>query len=148
MTDNEIIKALECCFKMESCGHCPLYSTDPDIKECTTTLSKNALDLINRQKAEIEKAKRYVKTALTILSESKLYGEPITDMSVFQKYIDKLNARAIKEFAERLKEKAQSHSCRYNGCVYGITAVEIKEIDNLVKEMTEGNQYRKQSKRR
>ncbi len=53
MTDNEIIKALECCEKPvgKGCKECPLYNTD-----CTAiNLGAIALDLINRQKAEIEK---------------------------------------------------------------------------------------------
>ena len=41
----------------------------------------------------------------------------------------------VKEFAERLKEKASTHNCRYNGIVYDIKAVGIYDIDNLLKEM-------------
>ena len=53
LTDNEIIKALECCASdnINSCDDCPFY------KQCENDeqLSKYALDLINRQKAEIER---------------------------------------------------------------------------------------------
>ena len=56
MTDNEIIKALECCknslSEKDACGDCPLYEEEE--VTCITILSKNALDLINRQKAEID----------------------------------------------------------------------------------------------
>lgn len=54
LTDEEIVKALECCIPLETdCKECPLC----DIKtaECLQILCKNALALINRQKAEIEK---------------------------------------------------------------------------------------------
>ena len=61
MTDNEIIKALECCGG-SNCHECP-------IEGCTDDIFGNALDLINRQKAEIEaykeciaKVKNYIKT--------------------------------------------------------------------------------------
>ena len=57
MTDNEIINALECCknslSEKDACGDCPLYEEEE--VTCITILSKNAFDLINRQKAEIEK---------------------------------------------------------------------------------------------
>ena len=47
MTDNEIIKALECCANGK-CGECPLFKEDcgDDI------ICKNALDLINRLQSQ------------------------------------------------------------------------------------------------
>lgn len=58
LTDNEIIKAFECC-STASCisKQCP-YEKMHDIPKCTTKLTKDALDLINRQKAEIESEKK------------------------------------------------------------------------------------------
>lgn len=52
MTDNEIIKALECC-RSTSCYDCP-YN---DENLCIDALLQYALDLINRQKAENERLK-------------------------------------------------------------------------------------------
>lgn len=49
MTDEQIIKALECCKDLK-CSECPLFMTDCDVKLC-----QEAIDIINRQKAEIEK---------------------------------------------------------------------------------------------
>ena len=56
MTDNEIIKALECCSVNAegNCRGCPLLN---DYSPCGVKLTTNALDLINRQKAEIERLK-------------------------------------------------------------------------------------------
>lgn len=54
MTDNEIIKALECCIEDDydkSCTECPLQYYE----YCNFQLAKFALDLINRQKEDIEK---------------------------------------------------------------------------------------------
>lgn len=53
MTDNEIIKALECCFNNNgNCTEeCPLRHNN----ECWKILSSSTLDLINRQQAEIER---------------------------------------------------------------------------------------------
>lgn len=60
-TDEEVIKALECCVKddiidssnHEICFECPLkYDND-----CSCNLRKRILDLINRRDAEIKKVK-------------------------------------------------------------------------------------------
>lgn len=48
MTDEQIIKALECCIH-DKCTECP-YKTD---QLCIENKSQSALDLINRQKVEI-----------------------------------------------------------------------------------------------
>ena len=54
ITDNEIIKALECCIKVISdCNNCPYYDDD----DCKNGLIGNALDLIKRKDAEIERLK-------------------------------------------------------------------------------------------
>lgn len=53
MTDNEIIKALECCVNNQYCWLCVLKDREDD---CYNIL-KSAFDLINRQKADIETAK-------------------------------------------------------------------------------------------
>ena len=49
--------------------------------------------------------------------------------------INRIKAEAYKEFAERLKEKAEKHDCRYYMSGYSVTAVDVKDIDNLLKEM-------------
>ena len=58
MTDNEIIKAFELCFAKRgtilTCGKCPYHNFG---KLCKVKRDKDALDLINRQKAEIERLK-------------------------------------------------------------------------------------------
>ena len=51
MTDTEIIKALECCPQHIMCGHCPFRN----VENCMSALYVDALDLIKRQKAEIER---------------------------------------------------------------------------------------------
>lgn len=55
MAEEEIKKALECCSVQDNnlCIECPLSKLQG---ECIEIKSKNALDLINRKTAEIEKA--------------------------------------------------------------------------------------------
>ena len=51
MTDNEIIKALECCCKNNNCEGCPLdYLTFSS--QCASELAIKSLDLINRLQAQ------------------------------------------------------------------------------------------------
>ena len=56
MTDNEIIKALECCSTddVKHCKGCP-YDEKETSTYCVNDLIKDTLDLNNRLKAEIEK---------------------------------------------------------------------------------------------
>ena len=56
MTDNEIIKALECCRKGK-CRECCMDEEYLSINECTAELAKVALDLIQRQQERIERLK-------------------------------------------------------------------------------------------
>ena len=53
MTDKEIINALECHLNPDpsTCSDCPLFCQI----DCAYYMSKNALDLINRQQAEIDR---------------------------------------------------------------------------------------------
>ena len=86
---------------------------------CGEHLANYALDLINRQQTEIEKLKEEIqitKDAYTMLQTNN----------------EIIKSEAIKEFAERLKEK--SFKTIRN---YGLTkdVVEVCDIDNLVKEM-------------
>ena len=90
MTDAEIIKALECCPYQLDCVSC-------DIDSCNNSpnyIMKCARDLINRQKAEIER--------LNVLA--KLGNMRANDYRVMRDKAKTARAEAIKEFAERLKQ--------------------------------------------
>ena len=67
MTDNEIIKALECCISTGTaldCFKCPMaenrvcYGSNTKVSQLVV---KNALSLINRQKAEIDHFRKHTK---------------------------------------------------------------------------------------
>ena len=56
MTDNEIIKALECCTDPnEPCPNCPYEGETTSEMYCDEKLMVDALNFINRQKEEIER---------------------------------------------------------------------------------------------
>lgn len=142
MTDEQIIKAYERCFTLgfdeSTCYECPFYTATA---KCTEDLRDSALALINRQKAEIER----VKKRNTLLLKKKC-----KDINTARKII---KSEAIKEFAERLKEKLANLSVRTkthgrkttpnyvddiaNQILHDVVP---QEIDNLVKEMTEAQE--------
>lgn len=125
MTDNDIIKALECCgCDNYQCDNCP-YA----YKTCT--VYKDSLDLINRQKAEIERL-----TAMLEAAEDYLY--PLPFKNAFDDELAKAKSEAIKEFAERLKN-AFPEGNRDNKC----PAIYIDDycyiIDECAEEMVGDN---------
>lgn len=112
MTDAEIIRALECCEKgFANCDGCPY---DDDNNYCVTKDGKSliiqdALYLIKRQKAEIERLKKFCDIYST-------EGE-----------------RAVKQFVAWFKKRAMATrkdndgNCRYD--------VDDKFIDKLLEEV-------------
>ena len=114
MTDNEITKALECCVNGEDCLNCPLQEQFADCKPMT-----GALDLINRQKAEIERLEDL----------NKCY---YTSCQQIAKSNHEIKAEAVKEFAELLKE----HIRDYHPYYY---VIDEEVVDNLVEEMVGEN---------
>ena len=84
--------------------------------------AKDALDLINRQKAEIERFK---------ISHSQF----ISDINAYKEKLKTAKTEAVKEFAERLKEYVESYDVTTGYKITIVNAVEEETIDNLVKEM-------------
>lgn len=123
MNDNDIIKALEIILG-ELCEVCACEDEDSGtvcVSGCTFYVVKVALNLINRQKAEIERLE----------TENKEQDQAIINAL---HRMGQIRAEAIKEFAERLKRR----HLRLRPC-FGIVRCCLSEtdIDNLVKEMTE-----------
>lgn len=112
MTDNEIIKALE-------------YRIDK--------FSIAVLDLINRQKAEIERL------TAKILVKDNVNDYNTAQLRIAREELRTAKSEAIKEFAERLKETMRlEDDCDYDceNCFYDCNKYMLT-IDDLVKEMTE-----------
>ena len=144
MTDKEIIKALECCTpENESCLNCPLI--DVSVPECAGILYKATIDLINRQQAEIEELKHEREVLLEDIHHSAdQINEQIEELEDARREIERLretnkaimqtmadvHTEAIKEFAERLKEKYP-----WKGDYLYSTRRTVENIDNLVKKM-------------
>ena len=123
LTDNEIIKALECCGNT-SLGHCENCPLNDDMGfVCIIDKSQAALDLINRLQAENERL-----NAL-IAETNKQRGAVIHAIT----HIDQVKAEAYKEFAERLKKQMYQSSDRSHG--EHPFVVEESDIDNTLYEM-------------
>lgn len=65
MTDKEIIKALEVCMYGHECEGCPYIGKGL----CSDKMKTDALDLINRQQAEIERLKKQLTFAEECIAE-------------------------------------------------------------------------------
>jgi hypothetical protein len=126
-TDEEVVKGLECCRKdnVKDCDACPYVDIDTKTY-CVNEMIKDALELINRKNAEIERLQK----------ENVFHRKTITEnaqraLEVLVDEINKAKTEAIKEFAEEFKKR----------CIRkGFYPVWIKNIlADLVKEKTEGN---------
>lgn len=145
MTDQEIIKALECCAKHYGCMDCPARGKD----DCMTNLYKISLSLIEKLKKDIEEWKtnwnelhkitmhrgyilierwdenQGLKAEVEMLKKENHWFSDLGKMD------SEIRAEAVKEFAERLKKEIASGT-HYVGI--------LADIDNIVKEMAgEGN---------
>ena len=152
MTDEQIIKALECCHEFGDfgCGCCPLS----DEMGCRDELKTSALFLINRQKAEIENLKAdndmYQKVNCLIAGQRDDRDKEIEELQTQMEWLTGYNknlldantalsgeieickSEAIKDFAERLKRKIW-----HSGWCNLERTITPEIITNLVKEMTE-----------
>lgn len=156
MTDEQIIKALECC-KMPvgsgACNNCPLdYQREKRLtsseKSCTTLLFDYTLDLINLQRAEIdeltretipelraslERANQYgieadkeIERKDRILESYALQYGTVADKDVLLK---RAKAEAVKEFAKKTEKMITEI---YNKHIFGNNDLEAEEKDAII----------------
>ena len=137
MTDNEIIKALECCISNKPCQECAFLGAGIGAKTtCEVQMMKQALDLINRKQAEIEALKTHEEREHQLCKNvcAPKYEEEIerlhkevgsweVETKEARTDIDQAVDEAIKEFAEQAKHRL---------CLSGDY---LEEFDNLVQEM-------------
>ena len=113
-TDEEIKSSLEVIATTRNCNECKIRNCKWGTCNCSQITANAALDLINRQKAEIEKLKG--STIVSNIMES-------------QKIKREAKVEAYKEFAEIIKDKWFDN--RYDSPDVGFDDF----IDNLLKEM-------------
>lgn len=112
LTDNEIKKALKCCYTTGTrCEDCPLC----DIEECNDTLmAEYVKDLINRLQAENERLQNILICFMDALGKVRKVDD-IDEISLIplmselnKQYRAQLKAEAYKEFAEQLDAEIES----------------------------------------
>lgn len=138
MTDNEIVKAFECCCVEEprpNCKECPIEGA---CANCD--LDYEVFSLINRQKEEIERLEKEKESIKYCYEQAREYNNQLAESceTNCKKFNMTTRAEAIKEFAERLKDEMRlEDDCRYDcmNCLYECKGY-VPIIDNLVKEMT------------
>ena len=146
MTDNEIIKALECCSKPvieECCLECPYYLGGQE--NCHKLLG-DIIVLINRKQAEIERLKKEVNlVSIQFQDLQERYEEAHAEIEQWKEEANKYQKLwciamddieiaqfgAIQELAKRLKSSIYINT---NLLVYQCEEVE-SVIDDIVKEM-------------
>ena len=155
MTDNEIIKALECCGINQNCKGC-YFDTHESGDICAREVVKNAFDLINRQQAEIERLK--IDKALlrqdvnADSAEIRALRRKLDDRcwdfcsisgcegasndcwkTCPDSRYNKIKNEAVKEFAERLKELYTSEFIS-DDFHFAVGAIK-QNIDDIMREM-------------
>ena len=125
MTDNAIIKALECCSSDEAmiCEECPLN------EECYNDelpLTELALDIINRQQEQLEAAANGHETLQKALAEKDREGERLTaEKDRLIETFGECQEEAVREFAEKL----QIRCIEQDGCLWSSDiGAELKEM--------------------
>lgn len=101
MTDNEIIKALECCHADRySCDKCPYGGI-----KCT--LYDDTVDLINRQKEKIERLETMnseLRTGLKVIkrTEIKKFAEKLKKMfSFYYQNVENISVGSVKNHIDK-----------------------------------------------
>lgn len=127
-TDEEIIEALDLCTQQNGsipCYDCPCWNDDE--QECEGIDYTATLDLINRQKAEIERLKECPKCVYEYDGEMTEYcvQGPCSNF----KTVEQIKAKAYKEFAERLKSYLLLNKKGE------MSVISFENVDTLLKEM-------------
>ena len=99
MTDEEIIKALECCTtKGAKCSDCPAYKK-VDRSDCKKYF-RGAIDLINSQKAEIERLNNELKErveGMTVQNAIKILKTEYLGDSEYMELAKQMGAYALEK---------------------------------------------------
>ena len=135
MTDNEIIKALEICTSEgTTCDDCPYFCDGCLEAEYRSKPMRDALALITRQKAEIERLQKENKEQKLILEAINDEMNPLPFETDFDKAIKQAKSEAYREFAKEFVGDL-SHMITYDKDY--IKAKIFNLVETKQKELTE-----------
>lgn len=126
-TDEEIIKALEYCnADRNECDKC-VFQRECESNPFYSAVAEHALELINRQKSEIERLRAKVETRTQEkLALGRIYTQKLKTVKYETFY------EAYKEFAERIRECCDLNNDLSTDAWLSV----IADIDGVLKEMT------------
>ena len=127
ISDDEIISSLEVIATTRNCSECKIRNCDWGGCNCSQITANAALNIINRQKAEIERLKECPKCIYEYDGKTTEYcvQGPCSNF----KTVEQIKSETYKEFAEHLKEK-------WSNNYYDSPNVDFDEfVDNSLKEM-------------
>lgn len=129
MKDKDIIKALECCSMETECRSCPLYKLHS--ARCVTIACENAIELITRLKDKEREYRGKVQSQRYEIScNQKNIERYKCVIKILEKDVATAKSEAVKEFAEKFKEKISQKVCCGR-----LSFVETEyELNNLLKE--------------
>lgn len=124
-TDEEIKSSLEVIATTRNCNECKIRNCKWGTCNCSQITANAALDLINRQKAEIEKLKG--STIVSNIMES-------------QRIKREAKAEAYKEFADRIRQVIVINNTHDGYLVHDIDYnCLMEDIDDVLKELVGDN---------
>ena len=140
MTDNEIIKALKCCVFTQSCAfdEDKFYCHHGYSKFCDKALLDDALDLINRQKAEIERLnsrKEVVVPSMRLIDGNPLNGFNLESHRFVARTVEDVKAEAYKECIEKINKNLNRRASFGSVAESVICESIILENNNLLEEL-------------
>ena len=127
ISDDEIISSLEVIATTRNCSECKIRNCNWGDCNCPQITANAALDIINRQKAEIKRLKECPKCIYEYDGKTTEYcvQGPCSNF----KTVEQIKSETYKEFAEHLKEK-------WSNNYYDSPDVDFDEfVDNSLKEM-------------
>ena len=129
--DKEIVQTLKNHIEAEDCVTCESFGKCNEF-----LLTKDTLDLITRQKAEIERLKRE-NEILSVNADTAFQDGLNEARDLYATEVEnEIKAEAIKEFADKLKENITDCHTVSDGEYVGYDWTDITHcIDNLIKEM-------------
>ena len=148
MTDNEIIKAFTLCANQGACKDCPLDDLG-GVERCMHTLLLNALDLINRLKAEnkncgktIQNQREQLKACNEKIKEQRAEidrlkqerDEEHDSCNHYMRMCAKAHVEGAKKFAERVKALLPYDGMSPEGR-FKFGRIKSLDIDNILKEL-------------
>lgn len=132
MTDEQIIKNAEY-HKLGNCSRCDYKNHGSN---CLHELLNDSIKMAKRLCEDVADLEEGYNDGIVCISRYKAENKWL-----LQK-LQQAKSEAIKEFAERLKDNMRlDEECKYNciSCCYECKEF-VPQIDNLVKEMTEGKE--------